>query len=476
MTKQLRGGDAIFLSIEGPTYHIHIGAVLVISPSKVKGFGFEKVLRKFEERIDRIPKFTWRLREVPLGLDCPYWEESKCCVADHLHRVSLPAPGDERELTSLVGELFSHPLDRSRPLWEAWYIEGLARNRVAILMKIHHCLFDGVSGAELARVLTDLEPEPTPEPKRKRRRAKPSPERPLSDGELWTRSWFSLMGTPYKVGSWLGQLGWRSVSMLPSQRKYRDLLPAGAPRTRFNDSLSSERSSAFARVSLTDVKEIKRYFDVKINDVILALCGTALRRYLAELGELPEQPLVAGVPISTHQSGDDHPENQVGVLSVSLETQLEDPVERLLAIHERSQAAKEIAAQFGATNVQAMASAFPPVAIELLSWIVTSTKLDGKLPLTANTIISNIPGSPVPLYICGGAVEAIYPLAPVMVGMGLSITVMSYTDGLYFGFMMDPKLVPDPWQLAEGVEIAVDELKRAIGCSEPTRRGVRATQ
>jgi diacylglycerol O-acyltransferase len=252
------------------------------------------------------------------------------------------------------------------------------------------------------------------------------------------------------------------MAMAPQKRKHRDLLANKAPRTIFNSSLSSRRGILLANISLEDVKAIKKHFGVKVNDVVLAICGSALRSYLESQNALPEETLVAGVPISTRAEGDKNLDNQVGSLSVSLETHLKNPVQRLKRIHKRSAAAKEIASQMGATDVQAMGSALPPMAIELAAWMMSSARLDARMPLAANLIISNVPGPSFPLYICGGQVEAVYPLAPILVGMGVSITIMSYMKNLDFGLVFDPNLVPEPSLLVTGIENGVKELLLAI--------------
>ncbi len=465
--KQLAGDDSIFLSIETPNSALTTGAIAVIDPSQAEDFSFEKLLRTLTERIGRVPKLSWTVRHVPLGLDRPYWVENKGVrVEDHVHRVSVPAPGGEDELAELSSQLFSRQLDRSRPLWEIWYIEGLAEQRAAILLKTHHCMFDGLSGVGLGEILADFEPNPPEEPEEKnakrKRSSRGSQEPEPSDMELFQQGLVSLMGMPYRVTGWMAKMSWRSMAMIPHKRKHRDLLAGEAPRTIFNNPLTSRRGITFASVSLDDVKAIKKHFDVKVNDVLLAVCGSALRSYLQAQNALPEETLIAGVPISTRAEGDKNLDNQVGTLSVSLETHLKDPVKRLKEINRRSLAAKEIAGDLGATDVQAMGTALPPVAIELAGWILNSAKLEGKIPLQANTIISNVPGPPFPLYICGGKVEAVFPLAPVLVGMGLSITIMSYVKDINFGFMLDPNLVPEPWLLTEGIENGVEELKRAI--------------
>lgn len=461
--QKLPGDDSVFLSAERPSAHFHTGAVVVVDPAGVKGFSHKKLLRTLKERISRVPKLSWRLRQVPFGVDRPYWEEGvPCNLEEHIHRISLPSPGGEKELAELVGELNSRQLDRNRPLWEIWYIEGLKGKRVALLMKMHHCLFDGVSGAGLGELLADMEPNPPAET------APPEvpeidPGRQYSDIELYARGCYSLLGMPYKLAKSLSSAGWQSLAKSSRKRKVKHLVSkAKTPRASFNGSLSSSRDVVFADVSLTTVKKIKKHFDVTVNDVVLALCSSAVRRYLLAQGDLPKESLITGVPVSTRKNDDKSLDNQVGLISVALETQLENPRQRLMAIHKNAKNAKEVAAVLGTTNIQGVANAIPPVAIELLGWVFDTAKLDNVIPLVSNTVISNVPGPPFPLYICGGKVEVLYPLAPVLMGAGFNITVMSYVDKVNFGFMLDPHLVPDPWFLAQGISLALDELEAAV--------------
>lgn len=461
--QKLPGGDSVFLSVERSSAHLHTGALVVVDPSGVKGFSHKKLLHTLEERICRVPKLTWRLRQVPFGLDRPYWEEGvPCRIEEHVHRISVPSPGGEKELAELVGELTSRQLDRNRPLWEIWYIEGLKGKRVGILMKMHHCLFDGISGAGLGELLADLEPNP---PADAAQLDLPELElgRQYSDFELYARGCYSLLGMPYNLGKSLSSAGWQSLAKSSRKRKVKHLInKTKTPRASFNAPLGSSRDVVFATASLTAVKKIKKHFGVTVNDVVLALCSSAIRRYLQAQGDLPKESLISGVPVSTRSGDDKNLDNQVGTISVALETQLDDPLKRLMAIHKGTKNAKEVVAALGATNIQSVADSVPPVAIELLSWVFDTAKLDAVVPLAVNTIISNVPGPPIPLYLCGGKIEALYPLAPILMGMGLNITVMSYVEDINFGFMLDPHLVPDPWFLAEGIALAVDELEAAM--------------
>ena len=461
--QKLPGGDSVFLSVERSSAHLHTGALVVVDPSGAKGFSHKKLLHTLEERIHRVPKLTWRLRQVPFGLDRPYWEEGvPCRVEEHVHRISLPSPGGEKELAKLVGELTSRQLDRNRPLWEIWYIEGLKDKRVGVLMKMHHCLFDGVSGAGLGEILADLEPNPPADAT-----LPDVPEldsgRQYSDLELYARGCYSLLGMPYNLGKSLSSAGWQSLAKSSRKRKVKHLInKTKTPRSKFNAPLGSSRGVVFATAPLATVKKIKKHFGVTINDVVLALCSSTIRRYLQAQGDLPKDSLVGGVPVSTRSGDDKSLDNQVGTMSVALETQLDDPLKRLMAIHKNTKNAKEVAAALGATDIQSVANSIPPVAIELLGWVFDTAKLDAVLPVVVNTVISNVPGPPIPLYLCGGKIEALYPLAPILMGMGLNITVMSYVEDINFGFMLDPHLIPDPWFLAEGIALAVDELEAVM--------------
>ena len=196
--------------------------------------------------------------------------------------------------------------------------------------------------------------------------------------------------------------------------------------------------------------------------MVLALCSSAIRRYLLAQGDLPENSLVAGVPVSTRKSDDKSLDNQVSIVFVEIETQRDNPLQCLMAIHENTKNAKEVAAVLGSSGVGGFADAIPPAAVELLGWVFDTAKLENLLPMVSNTVISNVPGPPIPLYVCGGKVEALYPLAPVLMGAGFNITVMSYVDKVNFGFMLDPHLVPDPWFLAEGMSVALDDLEAAM--------------
>ena len=458
---QLPGSDSIFLSIETPDTPAHTGGLLILDPSGVEGFGFERLKQVLAERIDLIPKFRSVLREVPLGLDRPYWTPcARFDVADHLNRVALPSPGGMAELTRLCAKLFPPALDRRRPLWEIWYIEGLQEGRVALFARTHHCLMDGVSGADLGQLVCDLEPDPEP------RRRGPRPplargERVPGDLELTLRGLANLATTPRRVARYTAQALRRGISLLPHLRGQNPPpIFGGAPRVSFNDTLGPRRAFAFCSIPLARAKAIRKELDVKLNDLVLALCGGAVRRYLIDLGELPAESLVVGCPVSTRDAGDGELGNRLATMQLRWATELEDPIARLRAIHEHARDAKEVTEAARSTPIQSLGDTLPPVVIGALSRAAMAYGSWGSVPF--NAIVSNVQGPPIPLYTAGARIEALYPISVLTLGSGLNVTALSYRDRIDFGLVVDPDLIPEPEYLADGIPLALEELESAL--------------
>jgi WS/DGAT/MGAT family acyltransferase len=469
--RRLAGTDALFLSMETPSWHQHVGGLTILDPEG-REVGFQRLLANVERRIPLAPKFRWKLQEVPFGLDRPVWvDDPDFDVRKHVRRIGVPSPGGARETAEVAGQLLGYQLDRRRPLWELWYLEGLANGRVAMVMKYHHCLLDGVAGASLATVLMDLEPEPDPAgipplPPPEEASAGPTP----SELELFGRGLVPDLGLPVRLARYVGtsaaRLGTMANFLRRDERSRTALMRA--PRTPFNAAVGPNRALAFASVSLDDVRAVKQHHGVKVNDVVLALSAGALRHYLAGLGELPEDPLISGVPVSTRAEGDDAMDNQVSTMFVSLATDVADPVERLLAIHASSTSAKEMGEAVRARQIQSLGEVASPLILGTAIRAVYGAQLIARSPMRINTLVSNIPGPPVPLYTCGARVTGIYSSSVILEGMGVNITVLSYIDRLDFGVHVDPDLVPDPWAIAEGVPEALAELLEASGLGAPT--------
>jgi WS/DGAT/MGAT family acyltransferase len=467
--ERLTGLDAAFLYLENPTNHMHVAMTMVLDPDTVPGgYSFDKLKEFIHSRLHLVPPFTRRLCEVPLNLAHPLWIEDPDFDIDfHIRRIGCPSPGGRRELGEMAGQIASTPLDRSRPLWELWVIEGLKRDRIGVVTKVHHSAIDGSSGADLMVHLFDLQPEVSDPPPPTER----EPEHIPNDLELLgfaaASRFRKLIRLPRLIGETIGAVNRVAQGRLDANKKV-GAAPLTAPRTSWNGPLSPMRNVGFARVELEDVKELKNAFGCTVNDVVLGLCAGTLRQYLlATDGEVPPTPLVAACPVSVRAEGDHEVGNKVSAMFASLDTNLEDPIERIRAIQECTVGAKEEHRAVGADMLQNWAEYAAPNTFNLASRLYSSWGLAESHPPIHNVIISNVPGPPFPLYYAGCEMVAAYPMGPVMEGVGLNITVMSYNGSVDFGFMVDRELVRDVWDMADRVKDALVELQVAAGLRPP---------
>lgn len=468
--KKLGGTDALFLSLETPNWHQHVGGLTILDPGD-RVITYEDMVERVAERVAYAPKFMWKLKEIPFGLERPIWvDDADFDVRRHVRRIAVPSPGGAKEIGEIAGMIMSSQLDRRRPLWELWFIEGLAGGKLAILLKYHHCLLDGVAGASLATVLLDVEPGatealvqlPTPEESS----AGPEP----SDLSLLLDTLRPDIRRPLRLARYatgMAAKGWSAFTHLTSNDDNRAILRA--PKTPFNASIGPRRELAFSSVAMADVHAIKAKHDVKVNDVVLALVSGAVRRYLEKHDVLPDTPLVASVPVSTRAEGDTSLDNQISNMFVSLASHIEDPVERLQAVTRSTRSAKAMTKAIGAREIQSIGEVASPLILGTAIRTVYRTQLMSRSPLRINTVVSNVPGPPIPLYMCGAKVIGVFPSSVILEGMGLNATVFSYMDRLDFGLHVDPDLVPDVWLIAEGVPAALAELMAASGLGEPTK-------
>jgi len=473
--EQLSGLDASFLYLETPKMHMHVAMCAVLDPSEVPGgYSYERIVRLFESKLHLLPPFRRKLMEDPLGLNHPFWvEDPDFDIIHHIRRITVPAPGGPEQLADLVGRINSAPLPRSRPLWEVWVLEGLANDNFAIVCKVHHACVDGATGAGLLVHLFTMKPEvdiadPAPPPPR---------EEVPSDVELLREAAMARLRQPRQLLEMAKRTAKAARDVFEMRRDpehtLRGTTPFTAPKTPFNGSITARRAVAFARLPLEGLKRIKRRFEgAKLNDVILAVCAGALRRYLDAGGALPTDPLIAICPISV---GGTRGTNHVSGMFVSLATQLDDPEERLRAIQEATMGAKEQHNAIGAEMLQDWAELAAPSTFNLASRFYTRSGLADKHRPIHNLVISNVPGPPFPIYLAGARLEAVYPMGPVMEGAGLNVTVLSYCGEVDFGFMVARDLIPDVWDLAAHVEPAYEELLRAAGAEKPAPKEKRAT-
>jgi WS/DGAT/MGAT family acyltransferase len=461
--QRLSGLDASFLYLETSTQPLHVCSVLELDTSTIPGgYSFEKLRDQLALRITAIPTFREKLANSFLNLDHPVWvKDDEFHLERHVHRIGLPAPGGRVELAEICGHLASLPLDRRHPLWEMWAIEGLggtdARKggRLAVMTKVHHAAVDGVTGANLMSQLCSVEPDaPAPQP------VDASPE-----------------ANPLRIAlGGLGRFAIRPItlatSVLPSTvSTVVDTVrraaggramasPFAAPQTPFNASITADRNVAFAQLDLADVKKVKDHFGVRVNDVVMALVSGVLRTFLLQRGELPENTLVAMVPVSVHDRSDRPGRNQVSGMFASLQTQIADPGERLRSIAEANVIAKDHSSAIGATLLQDWSQFAGPAVFGVAMRVYARTRLTESRPVH-NLVVSNVPGPQIPLYFLGAEVEAMYPLGPIFHGSGLNITVMSLNGRLNVGLISCPELLPDLWDMADGFVTGMGELLAA---------------
>jgi diacylglycerol O-acyltransferase len=460
--QRLTGLDATFLYLETSTTHMHVSSVIIVDPSTApRPFGFDEYKQLLADRLHLAPPWRRRLVEIPFGLHHPLWIEDPDFDLDfHLRRAALPAPGGMEELATFAAEFHSRPLDRSRPLWEIYVVEGLEGGKMAVVGKTHHAAIDGVSGAELTVALLDLTPEVAkvePEPWK--------PDRVPSDFELVGYAASSLARQPLAALKAARRTAEMALNLRRRNRQ-PDVepppAPFAAPKTSINAPITSHRLFAMADVSLSDIKRVKNAFGCTVNDVVLALCAGALRKYFEGLGEEVDADLVAMIPISVRtedQSGTMG--NQVSGMLSSLATTIDDPGERLAAITVGTKRAKEQDKAVSAVVLTDWTEFMAPAVAARAARLASSMRVLDRLNPIFNVVISNVPGPNIPLYSCGAELQAMYPMGPITDGAGLNITVFSYRDNVHFGLVACRETVPGVAKFADYLQESLDELVKA---------------
>jgi WS/DGAT/MGAT family acyltransferase len=471
--KQLSALDATFLYLETPEMPMHVGALHLFElPPGYKG-GFARNLRThIAARLPLAPALRRKLWWMPLRLTNPAWIDATPNLNEHIVQVRMREGSSLAALEAKVGQLHTVLLDRSKPLWKFHVFEGLApnadgRKRVALYTQVHHAGVDGKAAVALANVIFDLSPSAPAAPDKKAKRAARAGKHRLSFGEMLSAT---LANQVQQIGQLVRSLpGTVGTLSKAASQAARQAATAGiggkrisnwtlAPRTALNTTVSTERTFATASVPLAELKAIGRLFGATLNDMVLLLCSTALRRHFTKQGGLPRKSLIAAVPVSLRADGDTTADNQASIAPVSLGTHIADPIKRLEHIKAATASMKE---NFGAVK-NIVPTDFPSLG---LPWIVEAAtrlygraKLADRIPQLANVAISNVPGPSVPLYLAGARMTAIYPTSAVVHGIALNITVQSYDQSLDFGLMADAKAMPDVRKLAEAIGIAFDDL------------------
>jgi diacylglycerol O-acyltransferase len=461
--ERLSGLDASFLYLESSAQLMHVCGLLLLDPTTMPdGYSFERMRTDLESRVRALPAFRRKLRQVPLEIDHPVWvDDTDFDIDRHVHRLAVPAPGEREELADLCAHIAGIPLDRSRPLWEMHVIEGLASGQVAVFTKMHHASVDGVSGSNMISVLCSLEPDA---PLIDVPGGRMSHDDDPSDLELFARGLLATAARPFTAFRLVAPTTSLITRTIERARKGIAMAaPLTAPRTPFNGNISGRRSVAFADLSLDRIKEIKRSVEgATVNDVVLAISGGALRRYLEQNDALPSSSLLASVPVSVHHTSTRAGgTNKVSTIFARLGTDVADPVIRLAQLATANANAKAHHKAIPADTLQEWAEFAAPRTFGLAVRMVASLKLAEKGPVIHNLVISNVPGPPVPLYFMGARIDGLYPLGPIFHGAGLNVTVMSSNGKMHVGLIGCRDALPDIADLAEDFKAELDSLYAA---------------
>ncbi len=466
---RLTGLDSSFLHLEHDSAHMHVAGCMVFAGTPPE---YGELLEAIVSRLHLVPRYRQRLAFVPFGQGRPTWVDDPHFNARyHVRHTALPRPGGEQQLKRLAGRVFSQALDRSRPLWELWLVEGLAENRFALLSKTHHALVDGISGVDIATVLFDASPDPMPV-------APPDHEwvpRPLpSDAQLLAdalleraivpaeivrgirRAWRGPQQVLAKLGEGLvgvGALAW--AGMQP------------APPSPFNVRIGPHRRFTWVNADLNQFKSIKNSLGGTVNDVVLAVVADALGRYMRVHDESTEGVVLkAMVPVSVRADLDRGAlGNQVAAMWAPLPVDSLDPVVRLQQISRAMNGVKDSGQAVGAQVLTELSGFAPPTIMAQAARLQARQRL-------FNVVVTNVPGPQIPLYVLGRELEAIYPMVPLAENTALGIAIMSYNGRFGFGLTGDYDALADLEVLAEELSAAIAELAAAAGAGPPrARRG-----
>jgi WS/DGAT/MGAT family acyltransferase len=482
----LSGLDALFLQLESAEMPMHVGSLSLLElPPGYRGDFTQDLRRLIAARLHLAEAFRRRLVTMPLGLANPAWLRTSDIDLDHhIRRVTLPRPGGLAQLEACVARLHARRLDRSRPLWELVIIDGLRgalSGHLGYYAKVHHAAIDGQAGVALAQAM--LDPTPTP------RAVPPAPEEARVDepGTLQrlrvaaaqtTRQLRVLAGLVPAAAEAIGSMlradgatgaasgavsGATSGAASAAAGERQERAPLLGPRTPLSVTISDKRAFATASLPLADVKQLAHALDVSLNDIVLATCSGALRRWLARHGGVPRKPIAAGVPFSVRSKGDASASNKVSMMRAGLATHLADPARRLAAIHQSTTRGKAVTGSLRSllpTDYPSLGSAWVVSGIGWLAGALGRRLPPGThLPSLAPVAISNVPGPPMTLYVAGARVVHYWPASIVVHGVALNITVQSYADWLDVGLTACRRAVPDLASFRQHLDDAFAELQ-----------------
>jgi WS/DGAT/MGAT family acyltransferase len=460
---RLTAVDASFLTNESSASHMHIGAILVFEGPPPK---YVDLVEHVRGRLDLVPRFRQRLVVPPLEAGRPLWaDDVNFNLSYHIRHTALPEPGGEEQLRRLTGRVFSQQLDRSKPLWEMWLVQGLERDRFAILTKTHHAMVDGISGIDIGTVLFDLEPIPGPAPSVDGW----VPQREPTTAELVARGAVDAAAAPVKLIE-------RAIAAArhpeTAARRVGEALEGigevvgafadPAPSVPLNQPIGPHRRFAWARAELSTFKRIKDTFGGTVNDVVLAVVTGALREWLHGRSIRTEGlELRALVPVSIRTEDErGNLGNRIAAMRGPLPVYVADPVRRLRVVSEQMEGLKRSKQALGAEVIARFNDFAPPTLLAQASRINFSTRL-------FNLIVTNVPGPQIPIYLLGRELEDLFPVAFLPQNHALAVAVMSYNGRLGFGLLADYDTMEDVEDLAAGLSRSLGELEEAAATAAP---------
>lgn len=467
--------DAAFLQMETAETPMHLASVHLLQlPEGYQGDFPREFMEHVAGRVHLAPMLNRKLAPMPFDLANPVWvHDDDVEISYHVRRLSLPAPGSMEQLLALCGRLHSIVMDRTRPLWELVLIEGLHGSDYALFIKVHHAGIDGMSGRVMVEALFDTTPEP--------RKVPPPPLRPRAapagSAELFAASarhavaqsihtvrTFANLPQLYKAGTQLVETlrGLIASDHKPEDGGARRPRAIGAPRLPFNTSVTNQRLFGVASIPMSDLRAVAKAGAATINDMVLAVASGALRRYLKRRGELPERSLTALMPMSLREPDDVDMTNRVTVAPCDLHTDIADPLERLRAISSSTSVIKERLAQNRALLITDIPSFGVPWLVSGIVSLAGKLKLADLVPVMGNIVISNVPTSPVPLYIARARVLSYWPMLILTHGQGLAMSVHSYAGSMEWGVVGCRRAVPDAPDIAGDLLASFEELKQSV--------------
>lgn len=471
--ERLSSLDHSFLLFEGPSTYMHVAALAILDAEPLTtaagGIDTDRIRRYIGSRLHRVPAYRRRLDYIPVE-NHPVWvDDENFDLGYHVRHSSLPKPGTDRQLRELCGRLLERPLDRRKPLWEIWVIEGLSGKRFALFMKVHHCMVDGIAGVGLLSAMFEMSPASqiedaapwTPRPR-------PSP-RDLLGGELRRRRAMAQAALR-QLPQALADPARAAAGLRRRARAFWELVRTGTEgcaATALNREIGPHRRIEWVTFDLDEVKSVKNRLGGTINDVVLATVTGAVRGFLERRGDRVSGTFRVGVPVNIRTSARPGMGNHIWAWIVPLPIEVREPRRRLQILHAETERLKRSAqAESGelvTTAVEWTSSNLMPLGVRLL------TRMQ-----PYNLLVTNVPGPPVPLYLLGARIEALYPYAPLFERQGLGIALFSYAGKLSWGIVGDWDLLPDLGDFAAAIRRAFSQLQRAAGTSKPDRRARRA--